>query len=300
MGKAEWRKRQYDAVYINDTTNVFGYYLAKALGIPFVWHFRGYHETIRHYSLFDSEINRTKYGKVICISHAMESYMHQYRGMDYSLMTVVYNGVENPNIEIVQPWHETVKNRELHCIHCGHISTAKGQMDSVQAIVELKKRGYDQIYLHLAGTPAIIDGQSYDCVLKKVIRDAEIEDQVIFEGEVKNMPELRSHMQVELMCSLAEPFGRVTVEGLQAGLVVIGADTGATPEIITDGTTGLIYQQGNPCSLADRIESVYTDSSLGDRLSRNALEFSKTHFTMERNVAEINDVLMSAIGEKQL
>ena len=123
----------------------------------------------------------------------------------------------------------------------------------------------------------------------------EVIDNLVFEGEVKDMSILRKTMHVELMCSIAEPFGRVTVEGMQAGLVMIGCDTGATPEIINNEENGLIYKQGNHISLANCIERVYRDPVLGNSLSRNAIEFTKANFTLEKNVKEINEVFLSTV-----
>ena len=168
--------------------------------------------------------------------------------------------------------------------------------DSVSAISILHKRGINNIYLHIVGSPSMENGEKYDESLRrKLILPNNIKENVLFEGEVKNVALLRSFMDVELMCSVAEPFGRTTVEGLQAGLVVIGANTGATPEIIKDNINGLLYEQGNPTDLANKIESIYYDVQLQKKLSQNALEFSKNNFTMENNVKQINDILMKVI-----
>lgn len=67
---------------------------------------------------------------------------------------------------------------------------------------------------------------------------------------------LRQNMDIELMCAERETFGWVTVEGMRSGLLVIGANTGATPEIITNMKTGLLYTHGDARDLADKIEWV--------------------------------------------
>jgi glycosyltransferase involved in cell wall biosynthesis len=43
------------------------------------------------------------------------------------------------------------------------------------------------------------------------------------------------------MCSHSEAFGRVTVEGMKSRLAIVGAAGGATPELIEDGRTGLLF-----------------------------------------------------------
>lgn len=290
--------RGFDLVYINDTTNTVGYYISKLLKIPFVWHFRGYNSRIVNYlpKVEEKRLRKIKLGKYIVISKAMMNFMGKKRGLAEDSMVVIYNGVKEKNNNIYKKWSDSITN-EFHCLQCGHLSIAKGQMDAIGAIAVLKNKGYKNIYLHLAGTPAVSHGVSYKDVLDKRISELGINDQIIYEGEVKDMESLRQKMQIELMCSVAEPFGRVTVEGMQAGLVVIGADTGATPEIINDGLSGLIYQQGNSDSLAECIERIYLNHGLGDSLSENAYQYTRTHFTMEENVKTISEVLESMTEE---
>lgn len=287
-----FEQKNFDIIYINDTTNTVGYYLAKLLKLPFVWHFRGYNSTIRKYMLFDSVLHNDPDGVYISISNAMKKYMVETMKFHPNKIIVIHNGVENSGVIVDQPWELSIKDG-FHIVQCGHLSQAKGQTESILAINELSKKGYKDIYLHLAGSPLISHGKSYKNNLKDLISKFKIEDQIIFEGEVKNMSLLRKFMNVELMCSVAEPFGRVTVEGMQAGLVVIGCDTGATPEIIDDGINGLLYHRGDYKQLASLIERVYRDHELGNRLSEGALMTTRRKFTMNENVREINKVLLS-------
>lgn len=79
---------------------------------------------------------------------------------------------------------------------------------------------------------------------------------------------LRQNMDIELMCAERETFGWVTVEGMRSGLLVIGANTGATPEIITNMKTGLLYTHGDARDLADKIEWVLKNPSSADEIRK--------------------------------
>ena len=79
---------------------------------------------------------------------------------------------------------------------------------------------------------------------------------VVFHEFTNQPAQILKNCDVGLTCSVAEAFGRVTVENMLAGLCVIGSDTGGTPEIILDGETGLLYRQGDPASLAEKIRWV--------------------------------------------
>lgn len=280
----------FDVIYMNDSTNSIGYYLAQMLDLPYVWHFRSYHFSIKKYMLFENKLRTDSKGKCVCISNAMREYMHKVRGIEDHKLVVIHNGVDNLGVTIEQPWADNLTNG-FHCIQCGHLSIAKGQVDSIKAIAELKKRGIQDIYLHIAGTPAVQHGKSYKDFLDELVKECDVKENVIFEGEVSKLHELRKHMQLELMCSVCEPFGRVTVEAMQMGLPVVGSNTGGTLDIIVDGYNGLLYKQGNYHDLADKIERIYLNHDFGNALSENCLKFSKTHFTMDGNVKEIEEVL---------
>ena len=60
-------------------------------------------------------------------------------------------------------------------------------------------------------------------------------------------------MDVGLMLSRNEAFGRVTVEYMMQNLAVIASDTGANPEIIKNGLTGLLYHYGDAVHLAEQM-----------------------------------------------
>lgn len=286
-------EQKFDVVYINDTTNTVGYYLAKLLKRPYVWHFRGYQKVIKKYMPLEKGLREKNDGILINISKAMYNYMRDERKISEDKMEVVYNGVENSSEEKLK--NDSIKLKTgFHCVQCGHISEAKGQIDAIKALGILNRRGYQDIYLHLAGTPSFEHGKSYKEVLDKIIEENGLLNKVIFEGEVQDMPLLRSKMDIELVCSVCEPFGRVTVEGMQSGLPVIGSNTGGTPEIIINGENGFLYNQGNPEDLADAVLRLYNDANLKNQMSKNAVEYTKTHFTMEENVKQINQLLIKA------
>lgn len=126
-----------------------------------------------------------------------------------------------------------------------------------------------------------------------LIKKYNIEKQIIFHGEVSSMDLLRQNMDIELMCAERETFGWVTVEGMRSGLLVIGANTGATPEIITNMKTGLLYTHGDARDLADKIEWVLKNPSSADEIRKNGKKFSDESFTIEENGTDVYRAIMS-------
>ena len=74
---------------------------------------------------------------------------------------------------------------------------------------------------------------------------------------------------------ISESFSLVAVEAFKHGKPVIATNIGGQAEIVVDHEVGLHCFPKNPQSLAEKIDLLYEDKELYDRLSSNALEHSK-------------------------
>ena len=83
---------------------------------------------------------------------------------------------------------------------------------------------------------------------------------------------------------------------MRSGLVVIGSNTGGTVELIQDNVTGLLYQQGDPIDLADKIQEVYDSPNYAEKLAKSGYEYVQTHYTAQENVKRVYDVLKEVVG----
>jgi glycosyltransferase involved in cell wall biosynthesis len=62
-------------------------------------------------------------------------------------------------------------------------------------------------------------------------------------GALHDIPRLYAEAAVTVLPSLDEPFGMVLTESLASGTVVVGTNSGAIPEIITDPTVGVLFER---------------------------------------------------------
>lgn len=130
----------------------------------------------------------------------------------------------------------------------GRIAPGKGQLEAIKAAKLLNDNGR-HVALKVVGS---VSDPGYYEECAAYIRDncgcyvclSEFTDEVLTEYAAAD---------IVLMCSSAEGMGRVTIEGMLSGTLVIGANAGATPELIKDGVTGLLYECGNPSDLASKV-----------------------------------------------
>lgn len=148
----------------------------------------------------------------------------------------------------------------------------------IKAAAMLIKKGYD-MRLRLVG-----DGDEKNNLIA-LTKKLGIKDKVTFEGFL-SPDEARSKMadaQVYVMTSnFLEGWGSVIYEAENAGCCVIASHAcGATPWLVKDNKTGLVFRSGSAKSLAQKLEIAIKDKELRVRLGKNAYEQMHTLWNPE-------------------
>lgn len=263
------------AVYNNTSVNIFGALINKYYGIPNIWHFREYRHDDHgiYFFLGDKYLMRmaNRYASIInVISQSMGEY-HIQKGIDSKKLQVVYNDVANSSY-FEREWNN--ESESLNILIAGDVKEGKGQLEVLESL--MKVRADVNWNLFLAGN---FGDTAYCGMVKDFIKANKIEDKVHILGLVKNMNELRKDCNVGIVASKKEAFGRVTVEGMLAGLSMIGSNTGGTKELINHMENGLLYQLGDHDDLVKCIEAM-SNKKLRVRLAQKGQQFAIDNFTV--------------------
>ena len=112
-------------------------------------------------------------------------------------------------------------------------------------------------------------------------------ERITFREQVPSveMPSLYHQVDALVLPSLTRPnwkeqFGRVLVEAMASGVVVIGSDSGAIPDVI--GDAGLVTPEGDVTALANAISRVRDDASLRAELASKGRARVLAHFTHDQ------------------
>lgn len=267
-----------ELLHSNSSVIELGALVSRYSGIPHVWHVREFgEEGLNMYPYvpekrFYRDMERYS-AAIVCISDAIRKKLARF--IDGKKLHRIYNGVSVP-AELPK---QRTADGVTKLLISGYLSENKGQRIAAEAITRLVREGITDLHLYIAGDgdPSVL-GRGYD----------EVEDHVSLLGFVDDMAALRSDMDIELSCSVAEGFGRTVVEAMAAGLIVIGADSGATPELIENGATGLIFPTGDAAALAERIKEVRAFSE-EERLAMRQRAFASVRETFgeKRYTAEV-------------
>jgi glycosyltransferase involved in cell wall biosynthesis len=92
-----------------------------------------------------------------------------------------------------------------------------------------------------------------------------------------------------------EPCPTVLLEAMAHGLPVIGSQIGGIPDLIEDGSSGLLVPPGEPARLAESMQSLLADRELRGKLAAGARERS-LKFDTDVVVPQIVDVYESTLS----
>lgn len=175
----------------------------------------------------------------------------------------------------------------------GAIKPSKGQLIAIEAVKKLLTTQESEAHLDIIGPVA--NRAYYDTVQKHQTPPRVI----VREGFVNAVEAFQSH-DVVLMCSENEALGRVTLEALAAGKVVVGFDAPATRELLQDGR-GIIYGPNTAEALAATLLDLNRLVRSID--SRAARKYVTTHYNSSRQqkdfLTHANKLLKSALPTPQ-
>ncbi len=211
------------------------------------------------------------------------------KGLDPGKVTVVHNAVQAHSSDPVDLESEFGIPRGAPVVCCmGRLIPIKGQDLLIEAVAALSER-FPALHLLLIG-----DGKEQKRLQKQACA-CQIQDRVVFAGWRQNALNLAAASSVLVVPSREEPFGRVVVEGMLAGVPVVAARVGGIPEILTDHVDGLLIEPDDSRALAAALSRIFTDSGLVDRLVDAASQTAETKFGIPAYVERVEAIYRRAL-----
>ena len=122
-------------------------------------------------------------------------------------------------------------------------------------------------------------------------KNLRLENVVIFEGFVENVEEIYDKLDILLMCSRFEAFGRVTVEAMLRRVPVIGFDSGGTSELIENEVTGFKFKNCN--DIIQALDKLVNEPNLWQNVVKKAEKTAIEKFNEKRYVQDVYDFIIN-------
>jgi glycosyltransferase involved in cell wall biosynthesis len=100
---------------------------------------------------------------------------------------------------------------------------------------------------------------TYNTDLAELVNSLGLSDAVDFLGEREDIPEVLSALDLLLVPSWQEPFGRPVIEGMAMGRAVMATDVGGPAEVIDDGVDGRLLAPRSPDAWAAAAAELLAD-----------------------------------------
>jgi glycosyltransferase involved in cell wall biosynthesis len=255
-----------------------------------------YRGTVGHISWFDPSSWFTylnpRVGKILCVSRAVESYLAGV-GIPSSRLTTIYKG-HNPSWyqSSVQPSRAEFKiPSDAFVVGCTAVMRAVKGVDDLLAATAMLLDEIPSLHLLLVGS----------------IKDRDIEDAIAnfpdrtrihLTGFRKDATQLARLADITVMASKnREGFPKSVIEAMSQGVPALVTAVGGMPELVGNGSAGMLVEPNNPASIADGIRTLYRDSELRQRLGRAGAERIATVFNVEQTIERIYGVF-SQLGDR--
>ena len=250
--------------------------------LPHFWHVREFGGNYGDYDFvfcYPKKLVQKWFSKaasVITISDAMYNYVKENIGK-FANVIQIYNGVAND-----KPPRKKYNERDiLQICVVGALSEGKNQIELLKA-ANLLKESNNNFHITIIG-----EGEEYKRILTDYIERNNLKQYITFLGYRNDVLRILDSMDVGVICSKAEGFGRVTVEYMFSSMPVIGADRGGTSEIIENKVNGFLYTLGDYNQLSDIIYDLINDRNLLQKIGSSAYEYACENFYLEKNTGNI-------------
>ncbi len=113
-----------------------------------------------------------------------------------------------------------------------------------------------------------------------------IKDRVTFLGEMHDVPAVLARALLFALPSRSEGIPLTALEAMASGLPVVATRVGGLPEVVDDGSSGLLVPASDPGALADAMVSLWNDHDRCDRMGRAGRRRAEHCFDIRRMVGE--------------
>lgn len=269
------KKEKFDIICSNSTAVDVGARAVQRIRIPHIYYVREFMEADHNIEYRNKEKMRKlleKANYVIFISKAIEAY--------YKVNFKTKNTVQFFNGFIINDYyikeHNILNYESISFVQVGTCSDGKGTLNTIEMLHCLSKKGINNWNMEFVGRGS----DQYIEKMKTLIADYHLESKITIKTFSPDIKEILSKKDILIMNSNSEGFGRVTVEGMLAGCLVVGRYSGGTIEILQDKINGVTYYKDE--DFLNSIWDIINDREKYRRIAKEGQKYALEHFDCKK------------------
>ena len=288
-----------DVVYTNTATVLDGAIAAKISRRPHIWHL---HEDLEANNEIVCLVPRKWVSRFVAprmssqIVVPSNSLRAKLFGVNYlsGRLRVVPNGVDT---KLFWPRQRdgflhaelSIKHDALLVGICGAIQEGKGHNTFVEAAGVVSKVFPGANFVVIGNGP-----ESYIQHLKDMAQQIGLGRKLHFIGWRQDIPEIFCELEILVVASKQEAFGRTVIESMASGKPVVATRCGGPEEVIEHGKTGFLVGVGRHLELADRVLELLRNPERGHQMGLAGRDMVVRNFSIQECVKKIEAAILAA------
>lgn len=276
------RRENFSVIHAHcETSMLYGGILGKIFGIPVLG---TYHRSIlsAYASRWQWRFIASMLTAVVAVSRQSAELLLQNLRVSRSKLHVIHGAIEFAQFPDPQDNSREVARSALNLsgeniiwFSAGHLGEIKGHDDTIRALALV--RNELPVRLFIAG-----DGEPHDYHrLKSLVAELSLVDQVVFLGQVSDVPRWLAACNVFVQPSHEEAFGLVFVEAGAAQRPVVATAVGGITDIVLHEQTGLLVAAHAPIELAAALLLLSKNQALAESMGVAGRQRALRYFTLD-------------------
>jgi glycosyltransferase involved in cell wall biosynthesis len=272
---------------------LMGYLAAKTSllrKVAVIWHDRGIHT--RSYPIIGRLFNHLM-DFVITNSESEARRLNTY-GLDPGKVKTIYNGIDLSQYSTEE--NQLSLRKEL------------GLKDGLPVVGIVARLSEEKGHRHLlravpyvlGENPAVqflmVGGGALEQELRQLAHALNIQGAITWAGIRSDVPRLLSTIDLLVLPSTHESFGNVLVEAGAMSKPVVASRVGGIPEIVVDGTTGILVPPKDVVALARAISYLLANPEVASRMGVAGRIRVEERFALSRTAAEVEQVYQRVLS----
>jgi glycosyltransferase involved in cell wall biosynthesis len=272
--------------------NLLGRIIGRLAGVPLIIstvHTDNFGGKLRYFLL---RITDFLNNLTITVSQDIKNGLIERKISTEDKIQVIYNGVEENFNLISKEDIDNLKNKigivdkYPIILTVGRLNIIKGHIYLIKSLVKIVKK-YPDIRLLIIG-----DGPEKNNLETEVL-NLELQNNVLFLGEIRELPIYYKMADIFVLPSVNEGFGLAAVEAMSNKLLVVASCVGGVKEIIKDGINGFFATAKDTDNLAEVINKVYSlNEAERNKIVNNAYNDFKDNFSLERMISNYEKIYL--------
>jgi glycosyltransferase involved in cell wall biosynthesis len=234
---------------------------------------------------------------VITVSDAGRIHHLRYGGLPPDKVVTMYNGVD---IGTFRPRDESSRLSVRH-----DLGIPPDAPVMVSVAVLRKPKGLQYLISAMGGVLSsapgailvIVGEGDHGPVLREQAIDLGLDGHVLFTGIRSDIADLLTMSDVFVLPTLEDVLPTAVAEAMAAGHPVVASDVGGVPEMVVDGSTGLLVPPADVAALVDACSRLLQDPEQAQIMGQAGRDIARERFDARRQSERLDDLYVSMLRD---